>query len=125
MIQEQANTVDKPEDTTTTPPLWQLVLPVVTWLSVSGIACVVLASFLWLWIAVPLGLLIGTLFFAGWLVGMGGASTVQELNIASFILLVLMTILIPVFMHGRDKARQKQHKTQTHEVHLAPGQGKQ
>ena len=96
------------------PPSWHMVayltLPATAWLSISGAAAALLALRLPLWAAIPLGLILGALFFGVWLLTQGGTSTVVELNVASVLLLLLAAVLVPVVVKARHNAQHRHHQ---------------
>ena len=96
------------------PDFWHtalsLILPAAAWLGVSATAGALLSSRLPMWAAVPLGLILGALLFAIWLMSQGGASTVVELNVASVILLALLAFFVPVVVKLRHNAQHRHHK---------------
>jgi prepilin-type processing-associated H-X9-DG protein len=91
-------------------------LPTILWHLVciagaSVLAMVLLGRCLPIWLAAPLGIVLGVgfgvlfAFIAAQIAG-SGVTTVLELNVSSGICLVLACILIPVFGQARAKARQ-------------------
>lgn len=91
-------------------------LPALTYFSLSGLIAFGFMSRLSLWLAVPIGLLLGAVILAAWIAGQGGTSTVLELNIASVILLVLVGIVVPIFVKARHRARHPHHKAAPHRL---------
>lgn len=82
-----------------------LVLPCLLWAVFSVIAATLLAMFLVLWVAIPLGILLG--FGATALIAFSEGNTVLEVNVTCAIWLILGLILFPVFQNARNKARHK------------------
>lgn len=86
-------------------------LPALAYFCLSGLIAFALTSRLSPWLAVPLGLVFGAVILAVWIAGQGGASTVVELNIASAILLILLSLLVPVFIKARHTRLHPHHRT--------------
>ncbi len=85
-------------------------LPALTYFSLSGLIAYGLMLRFSPWLAVPLGLVVGSVILAAWIAGQGGTSTVIELNITCAILLILLAIFAPVVVKLRHSHLHRHHR---------------